>query len=134
GRARGGSPARIGPAGGSAEELAVTETVAYILEATSEALRQLRSAQQQAERLVRQAMELLASVADTSSPPATGPRRDPLLSLTEVAEVLGISRREVSQLVRDKVIPSVRLSGRILVPRAWVDDRGEEEMGGLGLA
>lgn len=134
GRARGGSSGRAGPTSGPGEELAVTETVACILEAASEALRQLRSAQQQADRLVRQAMELLASVAEASSPPAAGPRRDPLLSLTEVAEVLNISRREVSQLVRDKVIPSVRLSGRILVPRTWLDDRGDEEMGGLGLS
>ena len=116
------------------EELATTETVACILEAVSEALRQLRSAQQQADRLVRQAMELLPSVAEASSAAAAGSRRDPLLSLTEVAEVLSISRREVSQLVRDKVIPSVRLSGRILVPRTWLDDRGDEEMGGLGLS
>ena len=57
-----------------------------------------------------------------------------MLSLAEVAEILSIGRREVSQLVRDKVIPSVRLSGRILVPRKWLDDRGEEEMDGLGLA
>jgi excisionase family DNA binding protein len=131
--ARDGSSGRAGPTSGPGEEHAI-ETAACILEAASEALRQLRSAQQQADRLVRQAMELLATVAEASSPPAAGPRRDPLLSLTEVAEVLNISRREVSQLVRDKVIPSVRLSGRVLVPRTWLDDRGQEEMGGLGLA
>ena len=132
GRARAGSSGRAGSTSGPGE-LPATETAVYILEAASEALRQLRSAQQQADRLVRQAMELLASAGEASSPPAIGPRRDPLLSLAEVAEVLSIGRREVSQLVRDKVIPSVRLSGRILVPRKWLDDRGEEEMGGLGL-
>jgi excisionase family DNA binding protein len=79
-------------------------------------------------------MELLASTGEASSRPAVGPRRDPLLSLAEVAQILSIPRREVSQLVRDKVIPSVRLSGRIFVPRKWLDDRGEEEMDGLGLA
>jgi excisionase family DNA binding protein len=134
GRARDGSSGGAGPTSGPGEELAATETVACILEAASEALHQLRAAQQQADRLVRQARELLASAAEASSPPAAGPRRDPLLSLTEVAEVLSISRREVSQLVRDKVIPSVRLSGRVLVPRTWLDNRGDEEMGGLGLS
>ena len=133
GRARGGSSGGAGSTSGPGE-LPATETAVYILEAASEALRQLRSAQQQADRLVRQAMELLASAGAVSSPPAVGPLRDPLLSLTEVAEVLSISRKEVSQLVRDKVIPSVRLSGRILVPRKWLDDQGDQEMGGLGLS
>ena len=133
GRAQGGSAGRAGSTS-AAGELPATETAVYILEAASEALRQLRSAQQQADRLVRQAMELLASAGEASSPPAVGPLRDPLLSLTEVAEVLSISRREVSQLVRDKVIPSVRLSGRVLVPRKWLDDQGDDQMGGLGLS
>ena len=57
GRARGGSSGGARPTSGPGEELAATETVACILEAASEALRQLRSAQQQADRLVRQAME-----------------------------------------------------------------------------
>jgi excisionase family DNA binding protein len=135
GRARGGSsgpedPTSLRPAG----EPFAAETAACILEAAGEALRQLRSAQQQADRLVRQAMELLTSAGRASPPPGAGQQRAPLLSLTEVAEVLGISRNEVSQLVREKVIPSLRLSGRILVPRTWLDERGEEEIGGLGLA
>jgi excisionase family DNA binding protein len=133
GRALGDSSGRVGSTNGPGE-LPATETAVYILEAASEALRQLRSAQQQADRLVRQALELLASTGEVSSRPAVGPPRDPLLSLAEVAQILSIGRREVSQLVRDKVIPSVRLSGRIFVPRKWLDDRGEEEMDGLGLA
>jgi excisionase family DNA binding protein len=121
------------PTGGPGE-LPATETAVYILEAAIEALRQIRASQQQADRLVRQAMELLASAKGASSPPSVGPLRDPLLSLSEVAEVLSISRREVSQLVRDKVIPTVKLSGRVLVPRKWLEDQGDQEMGGLGLS
>jgi excisionase family DNA binding protein len=132
GCALGEASRRVGSMGGPGE-LPATEAAVYILEAAHEALRRLRSAQQQADRLVCQAMKQLASAGEVSSPPGVGPRRDPLLSVGEVAEVLSIGRKEVSQLVRDKVIPSVRLSGRIFVPRKWLDDRGEEEMGGLGL-
>ena len=42
----------------------------------------------------------------------------PTLSVTETAELLGISRRLVEQAVHDGSLPSVRVGRRILSPRA----------------
>ncbi len=44
------------------------------------------------------------------------------LTVTEAAQALGISRGMAYECVRTGEIPSVRLGGRILVPRKRLDD------------
>jgi excisionase family DNA binding protein len=46
----------------------------------------------------------------------------PLLSVTEAAAVLGISRRTAYTLVQARQVPSIRLGGRIKVPAAALDE------------
>lgn len=45
----------------------------------------------------------------------------PTLSVTETADLLGISRWLVQQAVRDGSLPSVRVGRRILIPRVQLD-------------
>jgi excisionase family DNA binding protein len=53
------------------------------------------------------------------------------LSVTEVAEVLGVSRAHAYMLVRDGRIPSLRLGRRLVVPRkaleAFLDSAGSDD-------
>ena len=56
-----------------------------------------------------------------------------MLSVLEVASVLGISRAGAYELVREKGFPSLTIGSRILIPRdkliAWIDaksSRGSE--------
>ena len=56
-----------------------------------------------------------------------------MLSVPEVASVLGISRAGAYELVREKGFPSLTIGSRILIPRdkliAWIDaksSRGSE--------
>ena len=44
------------------------------------------------------------------------------LTITQVAEVLGISRGLAYQLARDEQIPVLRLGNRMVVPRCRLDD------------
>ena len=50
-----------------------------------------------------------------------------MLSVPEVASVLGISRAGAYELVKEKSFPSLTIGSRILVPRdnliAWIDER-----------
>ena len=50
-----------------------------------------------------------------------------MLSVPEVASVLGISRAGAYELVKEKGFPSLTIGSRILVPRdkliAWIDER-----------
>ena len=50
-----------------------------------------------------------------------------MLSVPELASVLGISRAGVYELVKEKGFPSLTIGSRILVPRdklmAWIDEK-----------
>ena len=50
-----------------------------------------------------------------------------MLSVPEVASVLGISRAGAYELVKDKGFPSLTIGSRILIPRdkliAWIDEK-----------
>ena len=53
-----------------------------------------------------------------------------MLSVPEVASVLGISRARAYELVKEKGFPSLTIGSRILVPRdkliAWIDEKSSE--------
>ncbi len=42
-------------------------------------------------------------------------------TVTEIAEILGISKPSVYRAIADGEIPSVTIRGRVLVPKRWVD-------------
>lgn len=50
-----------------------------------------------------------------------------MLSVTEVAGLLGISRSSAYELVREKDFPSLTIGSRVLVPRdkliTWIDEK-----------
>lgn len=50
-----------------------------------------------------------------------------LLSISEVAAVLGISRPSIYQLIHSADFPIVRLGGRVLIPvkqlQEWLDEQ-----------
>ena len=52
-----------------------------------------------------------------------------MLSVPEVAKVLGISRAGAYELVRADSFPKIRIGNRILIPRdkfiAWIDQQSE---------
>ena len=52
-----------------------------------------------------------------------------MLSVPEVAQVLGISRAGAYELVRSDNFPKIRIGNRIVVPRdkfiAWIDQQSE---------
>lgn len=52
-----------------------------------------------------------------------------LLSVPELASVLGISRTRAYELAREKGFPSLTIGARILVPRdklvAWIDEKSK---------
>ena len=52
-----------------------------------------------------------------------------MLSVPEVANVLGISRAGAYELVRSDSFPKIRIGNRIVVPRdkfiAWIDQQSE---------
>ncbi|MFC1986392.1 helix-turn-helix domain-containing protein [Chloroflexota bacterium] len=49
------------------------------------------------------------------------------VSVTEVAEMLGLSRNNAYDLVKTKQLPSIRFGKRILIPRAALEKRLEKE-------
>lgn len=54
-----------------------------------------------------------------------------MLSVPEVAEVLGISRAGAYELVRSKGFPKVKIGNRIVIPKdkfiQWIEDQTEVE-------
>jgi excisionase family DNA binding protein len=69
-----------------------------------------------------------------TQPPESVPGAERLaVSVTEAAQMLGISRTLAYRLVRTGELPSRRFQGRIIVPlvdlRALVDDRGSAGAG-----
>ena len=50
-----------------------------------------------------------------------------MLSVPEVASVLGISRAGAYELVKEKGFPSLTIGSRIIIPRdkliAWIDEK-----------
>ena len=52
-----------------------------------------------------------------------------MLSVPEVASVLGISRAGAYELVKSKGFPAMTIGSRIIVPRdkliAWIDEKSE---------
>jgi excisionase family DNA binding protein len=114
----------------SIDEPATVEAARRTLEAALGALRDLQAQQHQTERLVRQALDSLRQLPQ----PETGPalHESPFLSVAEVADVLGISRRQAWRMVKDGTVPSCKLGRRMVVARATLGD-WEEALGGQGL-
>jgi excisionase family DNA binding protein len=115
----------------TADEHAAVEVARRSLEAAVEALRDLKAQQHQAERMVRQALEALRQLPQPATAPAAF-HESPFLSVAEVAEILGVSRKQVWRMVRDGTVPSCKLGQRVVVARAALDD-WEEALGGQGL-
>lgn len=53
---------------------------------------------------------------------AAGRRRRATMTVTEAAEVLGVSRSTAYELVRSGDLPALRLGRRIVVPEHAIDD------------
>lgn len=102
------------------------------MEAAVDALRDLQAQQHHAERLVRQALEALRQLPQPATAPAGALHESPFLSVAEVSEILGVSRRQVWRMVRDGTVPSCKLGQRVVVARAALND-WEEALGGQGL-
>ena len=51
-----------------------------------------------------------------------GPEHPAAVSVTEAAQILGISRTTAYEAVRDGSLPAIRIRRRILVPMSWLDD------------
>lgn len=126
------SAARLGVPGepASIDEHAVVEAARRTLEAALGALRDLQAQQHQTERLVRQALDALRQLPQPETAPAL--HESPFLSVAEVADVLGVSRRQAWRMVRDGTVPSCKLGRRVVVARATLVD-WEEALDGQGL-
>ncbi|MGH9039549.1 MAG: helix-turn-helix domain-containing protein [Acidimicrobiia bacterium] len=116
----------------STDAAAAVDVARRSLEAAADALRDLRAQQHQAERLVRQALEALRQLPQPAAAAAGALPESPFLSVAEVAEVLGVSRRQAWRMVRDGTVPSCKLGQRVVVARAALSD-WEEVLGGQGL-
>ncbi len=115
---------------GSGYETAKVAAALQVLDEATEALRQLRAGAQEVEGYLRHAAELLHDLAPevvTSHAPVRS-----LLSLAEVADIIGVSRSQAGRLVRDGMIPSFRLGHRIFVSRDSLRD-WEERLNAQGL-
>lgn len=57
------------------------------------------------------------------------------LSVAELAGILRVSRTTAYELVRDRVVPSIRVGGSIRVPTSaldrWLADREQEALAGV---
>jgi excisionase family DNA binding protein len=55
-----------------------------------------------------------------------------LLSVVQLAEILGVSRSHAYALVRERAVPAIRFNGAIRVPAAaldrWLDEREQEAL------
>lgn len=116
----------------STDPYATVDIARRSLEAAADALRDLRAQQQQADRLVRQALEALRQLPQPGTAAASTFQESPFLSVAEVAELLGVSRRQAWRMVRDGTVPSCKLGQRVVVARAELKD-WEEALGGQGL-
>ena len=116
----------------STDEQATIDVARRSLEAAVNALRELQAQQRHAERLVRQALETLRQLPQSATPTDAAFHESPFLSVAEVAEILGISRRQVWRMVRDRTVPSCKLGQRVVVARAALKD-WEEALDGQGL-
>lgn len=114
----------------STDEQAAIEIARRSMEAAAGALRELQAQQRHAERLVRQALEALRQLPQPTTAPAV--HESPFLSVSEVAEILGVSRRQVWRMVRDRTVPSCKLGQRVVIARAALKD-WEEALDGQGL-
>lgn len=68
----------------------------------------------------RQTTIELRTVRRRHKPAAGTPSRT--LTVTEAAAILGISRTSAYECVHAGTIPSIRLGGRIVIPRATFDE------------
>jgi excisionase family DNA binding protein len=126
--------ARLGVPGETAsiDEQATVEVARRNLEAAVEALRDLQAQQHHAERLVRQALDALRQLPQPAAATADAFHESPFLSVVEVAEILGVSRRQAWRMVRDGTVPSCKLGQRVVVARAALKE-WEEALAGQGL-
>jgi excisionase family DNA binding protein len=116
----------------SIDEHATVELARRSLEAAVDALRDLRAQQHHAERLVRHALDALRQLPQPATAAAGTLHESPFLSVAEVAEIVGVSRRQAWRMVRDGTVPSCKLGQRVVVARAALKE-WEEALGGQGL-
>jgi excisionase family DNA binding protein len=115
----------------STDEQSVIDFARRSLEAAVQALWDLQAQQNQAKRLVRQALEALQQLPRSAA--EAGPvHESPFLSVADVANSYGVSRTQVWRMVRDGTVPSCKLGQRVVVPRDALKD-WEEALGGQGL-
>ena len=115
-------PSQVPRKSAPAEEPATAEAVRRSLEVTLAALWELQASEHQVERLVRQALESVCRLTESTPTPAPAVHESPFLSVMEVAEVLGLTRKQASQMVKEGTLRSVRLGQRVVVPRASLAD------------
>jgi excisionase family DNA binding protein len=129
----GTAPSRMPRKSARAEERATVEAARRSLDIALGALREVQASQHQVERLVRQALESVCRLTESTPAPDTAVHESPFLSVVEVAEVLGVTRKQARQMVKDGTLPSVRLGQRVVVPRASLADWQEAiDAQGLG--
>jgi excisionase family DNA binding protein len=116
----------------STDEQSVVEFARRSLEAAVETLWDLQMQQNQAKRLVRQALEALRQLPGPATAPVGSVHESPFLSVAEVANSYGVSRSQVWRMVRDGTVPSCKLGQRVVVPRDALTD-WEEALRGQGL-
>ena len=78
-----------------------------------------------AERIAEHLVGAAAVAPDSrAEDPVSDPEREwqqrPVLSATQAADLLGVSRALVYELIRRRELPSVRLGRRVLVPSAAI--------------
>lgn len=115
-----------------ADEPATAEGARRSLETALDALRELQASQREVERLVRHALESMCQLTQPTPTPVDAVHESPFLSVVEVAEVLGVTRKQARQMVKEGTLRSVRLGQRVVVPRASLAD-WEEAIDAQGL-
>jgi len=124
-RGRSGRAAQPAPA----DQQDVVDFARSSLEAAVKVLWELQTQQNQAKRLVRQALEALRQLP---AAPVDSVHESPFLSVAEMANSYGVSRARAWRMVHDGTVPSCKLGQRVVVPRDALKD-WEEALDGQGL-
>jgi excisionase family DNA binding protein len=116
----------------STGDQSVLEFAYRSLHAAEKALSDLQAQQNQAKRLVRQALDALQQLPTPATIPLDSPHQSPFLSVAEVANSYGVSRTQVWRMVQEGTVPSCKLGQRVVVPRDALK-YWDDVLDGLGL-
>ena len=116
----------------STDDQSVFEFAYRSLQAAEKALSDLQAQQNQAKRLVRQALEALHQLPAPATGPVDPVHPSPFLSVAEVANSYGVSRTQVWRMVHEGTVPSCKLGQRVVVPRDALK-HWDDVLDGLGL-